>query len=126
MYWTPVILYALVIFILSSQPSVPQPPGAARMPYLNYFEHLIEYACFGALLYLALTNSKNITLFKFAIPLAILIGGLYGITDEIHQAFVPNRYPEIADVVTDFLGSAVGAILVWTIPRFKKSDDDGR
>lgn len=37
---------------------------------------------------------------------------LYGITDEIHQLFVPGRSGQVKDVIIDGAGSIVG-ILVY-------------
>jgi len=33
---------------------------------------------------------------------------LYGISDEIHQYFVPFRYSSVMDVVADGLGASLG------------------
>jgi VanZ family protein len=35
----------------------------------------------------------------------------YGISDELHQAFVPLRSPDILDVLADLVGGALGASL---------------
>jgi VanZ family protein len=40
---------------------------------------------------------------------AVFVSALWGLSDEIHQALVPGRSSELADVVADLLGSAVGA-----------------
>ena len=52
-------------------------------------------------------NSKAEPLWWWAGPVAL--GALYGISDEFHQIFVPERTAEIADAVCDFFGSAAGA-----------------
>ncbi len=36
----------------------------------------------------------------------------FGLTDEVHQAFVPGREPSVADLGADAAGAALGA-LVW-------------
>ncbi len=48
---------------------------------------------------------------------AVLISVLYGISDEIHQAFVPGRTPRLLDVGMDALG-AWGAI--WARPHWER------
>jgi VanZ family protein len=35
---------------------------------------------------------------------------LWGLSDEIHQALVPGRSPELNDVVADLFGSVAGAV----------------
>lgn len=35
---------------------------------------------------------------------------LYGITDEIHQSFVPGRHPSAVDIVVDGIGAALAVL----------------
>jgi VanZ family protein len=46
-----------------------------------------------------------------AFLLAVVIGSLYGGTDEFHQSFVPGRTADPLDWVADTLGVALGASL---------------
>jgi len=39
----------------------------------------------------------------------VFVSTLYGLSDEVHQAMVPGRSSELADVIADFVGSAAGA-----------------
>jgi VanZ family protein len=41
----------------------------------------------------------------------------YGLTDELHQSFVPDRNGRLDDVVTDALGAAVGVAIAWIALR---------
>jgi len=43
--------------------------------------------------------------------LSVVSASLYGISDEIHQSFVPFREAEVADVIADMLGAASGVLL---------------
>lgn len=38
----------------------------------------------------------------------LLVGVLYGVTDEVHQAFVPGRSPDPADLAADVVGLLLG------------------
>ncbi len=40
---------------------------------------------------------------------ALLAAGLYGISDELHQALVPFRHPDWRDALADLAGAALGA-----------------
>ena len=40
---------------------------------------------------------------------AVFVSTLWGLSDEIHQALVPGRSSELADLYADFIGSAAGA-----------------
>lgn len=70
--------------------------------------HFGEYLVFGALLFNAL---------RFHVPprtallLALVLGSGYGITDELHQYFVPQRSCDPADWAVDTIAALVGAAL---------------
>jgi VanZ family protein len=44
------------------------------------------------------------------VVLSVLASSIYGISDEIHQYFVPSRMADIADVAANTVGSFMGAI----------------
>lgn len=93
------ILWMVVIFGLSSIPGSRIPP---LFPGFDILAHLIEYSILGFLWARALQG-------KFF--LAILLGILYGIFDEIHQVFVPLREFSIIDMLVDGAGVILG--VVW-------------
>ncbi len=70
--------------------------------------HFFEYFVLGALLYGALYSPERKGLKTVAFSL--LLGGLYAVTDEIHQYFVPERYMSAADVLIDSAGTLLGAL----------------
>ena len=45
----------------------------------------------------------------------ILVGALYGATDEFHQTFVRGRSPDWADWLADVVGVASGYFLIVTV-----------
>jgi len=49
--------------------------------------------------------------------LSILLSSLYGISDEIHQHFVPSRNADVMDVMADILGSILGVYLYKSIVK---------
>ena len=59
--------------------------------------HITLYTIGGILLFL-FCNTYKIGL-KNKVIYAIIIGGIYAATDEIHQSFVPGRGPQISDVL---------------------------
>jgi VanZ family protein len=106
--WGPVCAYAALIFYMSSQ-SHPED----QMPFVTHFSdkvlHAVEYAVLGALCYRAFSGSRCESWRRQAILSAALFASLYGVTDEIHQAFVPFRDSSWLDWVADTIGGAVGA-----------------
>lgn len=91
---------AAIIFAFSSVPSLGTGLGTWDL-VLRKLAHLTEYAVLGALLQRALARPG----------IAILIGGLYAASDEIHQHFVPGRHAAWYDVVIDTVGVTIGVVL---------------
>ena len=52
---------------------------------------------------------------KLIIMLSILLSSLYGISDEIHQSFVPFRNADCWDVLAEILVSIVGVYIFYQI-----------
>ena len=103
-YWVPVILYAGLIFTISS---FPLPPPKVEIPFIDKFIHLIEYGILGFLFYRALRVSK---LASRVFLLAIIFSILYALSDEIHQFFVPGREFDLWDLAADSLGIVLVAL----------------
>ena len=99
--WLPVLLWAAVIFTLSSIPSLSTGLGTWDT-ILRKGAHLTEYAVLGGLLYRALGRE----------PLALAMGISYAATDELHQYFVRGRHASPVDVAIDAVGVAAG-MLIW-------------
>jgi VanZ family protein len=99
--WLPVVVWAAVIFALSSVPSLSSGLGVWDT-ILRKAAHLTEYAVLGALLYRALEREAP----------ALAAGIVYAATDELHQHFVGGRHAAAVDVAIDAVGVAAG-MLVW-------------
>lgn len=106
--WTLTVGYMLLIFLLSSIPYVEQPDllKDKRAPIL---EHIVEYSVLGFLLFGSFSSTKRKG--RRVIFLAVSVAILYGISDELHQFFVPGRYCDIIDVVANSLGSVIGVMV---------------
>ena len=101
-WWSLTILYMLLIFYLSS---LPRPIKYELAPGMDKILHLFEYAILGYLLEVSLKKSQV----RAYLIVAWLIGSFYGVTDEIHQSFVPGREASFIDLIADSLGSFIGA-----------------
>ena len=90
----PVVLWAALIFAVSSVPSLDSGLGTWDLG-LRKLAHVAEYAVLGALLARALPE------------LAALWAGIaYAASDEVHQSFVPGRFGSLLDVAIDAHGRA--------------------
>jgi VanZ family protein len=99
--WAPVVLWAGLIFALSAIPSLSTGLGTWDLA-LRKAAHLAEYAVLGALLFRAVRS----------VPLALLAGSAYAVTDEVHQVFVSGRQGSPLDWLIDTIGVAAGILVL--------------
>ena len=98
--WAPVVLWAGIIFALSSIPDLGTGLGTWDV-VLRKLAHVAEYAVLGALAFRAARSA----------PLAVLLASAYAVTDEVHQAFVAGRHGSPLDWLVDTSGALVGVVL---------------
>jgi VanZ family protein len=99
--WAPVVLWAALIFTLSSIPDLGTGLGTWDL-VLRKLAHVGEFAVLGALLMRAVRRE----------PAAIVLGSVYAATDEIHQSFVAGRQGSALDWTIDTVGVVLGVLLV--------------
>ena len=102
--WLPAAAFALGIFYMSSQSN---PLGAGWfdfIPNIDKLAHTIEYFILASLICFALRNAHQMEL-KRALITGAILAALYGITDEYHQSFIPQRSMDIFDWLADFAGA---------------------
>ena len=106
-YWLPAIFWMGLIFVFSSIPNLVDPLGFDPS---GYIKHAVEYLIFGLFLSFGLSKS-NIEAKKKIILLTLVIGFLYGASDEFHQSLVPGRNASVFDLLTDAIGALIGSII---------------
>ena len=92
--------------------------------------HFMEYLCLGvSLVWTVRDFSADHAGRKlreagpaFIALLPWIIGTLYAVTDELHQAFVPGRSCELRDVIIDSCGVGVGVLIF----KMRKRQNAGR
>lgn len=133
--WLPVVAWMLLIFAFSAQPNSgeqsgwliqitasllgrpPEPLETVRYQHLvRKAAHFSEYAVLAVLLHRALGAGFG-SLRRIA--LAVGVSALYAGSDEIHQAFVPNRGPALHDVLIDSCGALLGAAAAGLVSRWR-------
>jgi len=112
-YALPALLAAGAIFSVSSLEKIELPLQAISCNDLLF--HGAAYFFFGLTLMLAAypwNASLDYPLHVYGI--LSLIGVLYGLSDEIHQSFVPNRTCTLSDLLADSIGVII-ALLVASL-----------
>ncbi|MCL2191345.1 MAG: VanZ family protein [Treponema sp.] len=113
----PAPLIAGTLWFLSSQSTLPQPPGVLGWDKL---QHLLAYGVLGLAIGLWISPGFWRSRSLLALLLTTLIGSAYGAIDEIHQYFVPGRHSNILDWVANTLGSFLGALAIMIVMKKSK------
>ena len=110
--WLPLIVYCLLIYIQSAHPSPEELPS---FKFMDKMLHFVAYGAMGILFYRAYQTLQIRNQRQWLVFLSIVSASLYGISDEIHQYFVPARHASFSDVIADILGAVCGVYLyhVW-------------
>ena len=111
LYWMAAAVYAAALFIQSALPSA---LDTASRPGVDKLLHAAAYGLMAVLVgnALAVWPMARRQAAVIAVVAAALTA-LYGLSDEIHQAFVPSRTADPVDWIADLIGAGLGAVL-WT------------
>jgi VanZ family protein len=109
--WTPVIIWCLLIFTLSSIPT----PETSQIYWWDFIikksAHMVEYGILFFLTYRAVNfNNKKGERLDYLI--AFIFGLFYAFSDEIHQSFVSGRHAKLMDIGFDMLGMVIVFTLI--------------
>ncbi len=102
--WGPALALMAVIYWASATPSRNLPDFGGWDTLLKKGGHALGYALLAAAYQHGLRGRP---------ALAVLLAGLYALTDEFHQTFTAGRTPSGLDVLIDTTGAIVGAWLWW-------------
>lgn len=112
-YLVPLLAWLVAIFAISSIPNAhgAGEAGAGGPGTTSQLAHVIEY---GVLSFLAIRCARAwFPRRRLVLLLAAswLFAVAYGISDEIHQSFVPRREASVDDVLLDAVGAVLGIVL---------------
>lgn len=88
-------------------------PGDKVFGFLGNSFHFVLFGILAILLAEALRRDGGLTRARLVIVLLLVLA--YGIVDEYHQSFTPNRQPDPGDVCIDLLGGIGGVSLWWGV-----------
>jgi len=98
----------VLIFYLSAQSS---PPTPGRVP--DYVLHAVEYFGLAVLVFRAVAGGLPARVDAAGVTLTLAIAVGYGVSDEVHQLFVPLRTAAVRDILADAVGACAGLIACW-------------
>jgi VanZ family protein len=97
------VAYMGLIFYLSSQ--------NFNLPKLPTNSDKLIHACiYFPLAFLFYSSLRKCGIKKYIFTVAFILAGIYGITDEFHQSFIPGRDASVGDVFADFTGALLGSL----------------
>jgi VanZ family protein len=105
--WGPTLLIAAGIFAASSLPRAQLPE--VGVPGIDKLEHGLAYALLGAALARGWRWQRPGWPGAATWCAAWLAALAYGLSDELHQLLVPGRMFDLADLLADGVGAALGA-----------------
>ena len=106
-YWLPPAVMCLVLFLISSK-SVPDIIPSFR--FGDKLQHAAAYFLLGWLICRAVAAYPGWWSRRSAIIVVAFVAA-YGVSDEIHQAFVPGRFAQVTDALADASGGALAAFV---------------
>jgi VanZ family protein len=98
--WVPALVWMSIIAYWSSQSDLPIDRYSSSS-LLHRLSHVGAYSVLALLLLLATGTAPA------GLLLAFVLAALYGLGDEIHQSFTPNRSPSLRDWTVDVVSAGV-------------------
>jgi VanZ family protein len=102
------------IFFASSLPTTPHLPGDPA----NYLGHASAYAALAASVLRGFARARWSGVSAPAALRAWIASAAYGVTDELHQRYVPGRYPAVDDWFADAAGAAGAVVAIAAVARW--------
>ncbi len=132
LWWLPAIIWASVIFYMSTRTFGASFTDRLLANIIAIFHkqvshhtiellqfgmrklaHFTEYAILSLFLYHALGDDHRSIWNPRKALACIVLAGLYSLTDEFHQRFVPGRGPSIVDCGFDTIGATLGMVVLY-------------
>ena len=119
--WGPVILFAGLVFAVSSMSS---PIEEDPFPLFDKIAHITEYTLFAMLLFRALQGTWMGMSFFWLAFITVMITLTYGASDEFHQSFVEARTADMRDLAADGIGAMMAMTAVFIKEKiFRRSPE---
>src|SRR3989338_7628956 len=112
--WSITLIIAIMIFYISS---LTFSPGAGKgYDVKPIIYHISAFFFLEFFLLISLIKGKSEKL----IPISIIMAILYGISDELHQYFVPGRNLSPSDIFLDAIGISFASLLYFISIKYRE------
>lgn len=109
-------LIAVIIFYISSLTFQPPSGSGGGIGFRALLYHIMAFFFLSFFLSVSIIRGRKI---KFVF-LSIILAILYGISDEIHQSFVPGRVPSFFDLFLNVWGIVLATTIYVVILNIRK------
>lgn len=103
--WSPLLLWMLLIFVVSHQPSDTIPHYGVWDVLVKKGGHLLAYALLAIFFRWAGYTGKT----SFTLAIA------YAVSDELHQRHIPGRSGNIVDIFIDGTGALLALLVLYHV-----------
>ena len=115
----PMLLMMGIIFFLSSVPG--EDLVLPDIVNIDKVAHMAIYGLLALSVFHAFGGARFSQTHPHLVPLlVILFCSVYGLSDEFHQSFVPNRSADVFDVLADSIGAVIVCIIRIVITHLRK------
>jgi VanZ family protein len=136
-YWLPVLIWLGIMFVGSTGVLSAEQTSRFLIPFVRWLKpdistealaqihfvvrklgHIFEYAILATLLWRALRGGTNLRMkTSFLFAAVWLTCGVFAVSDEFHQLFMPSRTAASSDVLIDICGATIGLAICLMISR---------
>lgn len=123
LWWLLPLGWMALIWTLSAQSELLVQVSSQLRDMLAWVAHFSEFAALAAFIWLALRKTTAISQ-QTMLGAAFFGAALFAVIDELHQAFVPGRMPDIRDLLVDMAGILLALVVIrWLAARRKPTGD---
>jgi len=120
--WLPALGYMGLIWVLSS---MALKVNFQPVPFRDKGVHFVEYGALAVLLSIAFRGTWPTAPLRRPAFYAAVTTVLWGLLDEIHQAYVPGRSSDPWDLLADALGAIAGTLAFVLVTRLRAGKEAG-
>jgi glycopeptide antibiotics resistance protein len=114
-------------FICLLEPSCSEQRVAFRFLFVDVLGNIAVFVPLGAALAVAILPTRRVPQQRTRLHgrwwlKVITAGFLFSLSIELAQLAIPTRATDVDDVVLNTLGTAIGAAIIWSLPKVTRNE----